>query len=140
MNKQRGFTLIEIMIALAICAILAAVAMPVYTDYIIRGQLTAARAELDAERIRMEQFFMDNRTYDGGCPAISKKTKYWEIECVDDATTYLLTAKPIEGVGPADFEFTINQAQQRDTADAPMGWDHGHGCWVVRKGTGAGAC
>ncbi len=42
MRAQRGFTLIELMIAIAIIAVLAAIATPIYNDYIARAQLSEA--------------------------------------------------------------------------------------------------
>jgi len=57
MKKQRGFTIIELMIAVAIIAILAAIALPAYNDYIQRGKLTEAFTGLADFRVRMEQFY-----------------------------------------------------------------------------------
>ena len=69
MTRSRGFTLIELMIAVAIIAILAAIAIPSYTDYIRRGRLTEALGRLSAMRVKMEQYFQDNRVYTGAVPA-----------------------------------------------------------------------
>ena len=59
----RGFTLIELMVTVAIVAILAAIAYPAYRNYVIRGQLVDATNGLSALRANMERFFQDNRTY-----------------------------------------------------------------------------
>ena len=62
---HRGFTLIEVMIVVAIVAILAGVALPSYFDYVRRGQLPEAQAALSDFRVKMEQYYQDNRDYGG---------------------------------------------------------------------------
>lgn len=64
-RSQRGFTLIELMITVAIVAILAAVALPAYGDYVRRGQLPEAFAGMSDLRVKMEQYYQDNRNYGG---------------------------------------------------------------------------
>lgn len=60
---QRGFTLIELMITVAIVAILASVAYPSYQQYVIRGKRTAAQAEMMDIANRQQQFLLANRSY-----------------------------------------------------------------------------
>lgn len=62
-KQQSGFTLIEIMVTVAILAIVASIALPSYTDYVRRSQLTEATTNLSDMRVRLEQFYQDNRTY-----------------------------------------------------------------------------
>jgi type IV pilus assembly protein PilE len=67
-SLTRGFTLIEVMVVVAIVAILAAVALPSYRDYVRRSQVTEAPTFLSDYQIKMEQFYQDNRSYgNGGC-------------------------------------------------------------------------
>jgi type IV pilus assembly protein PilE len=130
MIKQRGFTLIEVMIVAAIIALLAGIGLPSYRDYVLRGQLANATADLANSRIRYEQFFQDNRTYDGGpCPA---STKYFDYACADDATTYTITATGKDST--AGFVYTINQANTKATTSVPAGWNTAAACWITRKG------
>jgi len=65
MRSSRGFTIIEVMIVVVIIAILASVAIPSYVDYITRSKIQEATSTLLSQRVKMEQFFQDQRTYVG---------------------------------------------------------------------------
>jgi type IV pilus assembly protein PilE len=77
-RRAAGFTLIEVMVVVAIVGILAAIAYPSYQTFIQRGKIIDATNKLSDFRVKMEQWFQDNRTYlgaDGKCgvadPAVS---------------------------------------------------------------------
>lgn len=128
MKMQKGFTLIEMMIVVAVIGILASIAVPAYTDYVTRGKLVEGTSALADGRIRMEQFFQDNRTYAGGpCPAATTNFTY---ACGNPTTTiYTITAT---GVGNlAAFSYTINQA---NTKGSTTPWGNSTTCWVTKKG------
>src|SRR3989449_7965409 len=75
MQRPTGFTLIELMVAIAIVAILAAIALPNYTDYVRRGKIQEATSTLLAMRTKMEQYFQDNRSYTTpGAPVLAPCT------------------------------------------------------------------
>ncbi len=62
-GRQTGFTLIELMITVVIIAILAAIAMPAYQEYVKRGNRAAAESEMMAIANREQQYLLANRCY-----------------------------------------------------------------------------
>ena len=101
MKKQLGFSLIELMIVVAIVGLLATIAYPAYSDYLIRGRIPDAASALAAKRVQMEQYFQDNRTYVGApaCDADATTSRFFTFSCnpAATATTYTLEAV---GVAP----------------------------------------
>ena len=140
-GTARGFTLIEVMITVAVVAILSAVAIPSYRDYIIRGNVPEATSRLATKQVQMEQFFQDNRTYVAGtgCTADTTSSKFFDFSCTDSgdavtATTYILTAV---GKGSmVGFKYTINQTGAKTTRAVPAGWTQPspNSCWATKKG------
>ncbi|MDB5838866.1 MAG: pilE [Herminiimonas sp.] len=136
---NNGFSLIELMIAVAIIGILTAVAMPMYSQYVMRGKIPEATTALSAKRVQMEQFFQDNRTY-AGAPACNNDTvssRYFTFSCPAAATGTGYTLRAV-GIGSmAGFVYTVDQTNTRATTSAPSGWATNANCWVTAKG---GAC
>ncbi len=62
-RNQSGFTLIELMVVIAIVAILIAVALPAYQNQLIRGHRAAAKSEMLEIANRQQQFLLANRSY-----------------------------------------------------------------------------
>jgi len=147
MKLQRGFTLIELMIVVAIIGILSAVAIPAYGDYVLRGKLVEASSELSAMRVRLEQYFQDQRSYEGACTAGTVAPlptgKYFTYTCTLAPTTFVVTATGVAAQGTGGFVYTINQNNVKATtitagsAAASKGWTGNATCWVTKKG---GAC
>jgi len=130
MKRIKGFTLIELMIAVVAVAILSAIAVPSYLDYVTRGKLIEAAATLPDARVKMEQFFQDNRTYAGG-PAPAATTNFTYAASNLSATTYTITAT---GIGRlSTYIYTINESNTK-TSDTP--WGASTSCWVIKKGGG----
>jgi type IV pilus assembly protein PilE len=139
----RGFTLIELMIAVAIVAILVSVALPSYRDYLIRGHLADASNGLALMRAQMERHYQDNRNYASvgsfvtpcaSTDATSRTFNHFVVTCsgTPTATTYTLLAT---GNGPVTgFGFTVNQADVRATTAAPAGWNTCNTKWLLKKG------
>jgi type IV pilus assembly protein PilE len=136
MKNQTGFTLIELMMVVAIVGILAAIALPQYTDYVVRSRIPDATSELANRRVQMEQFFQDNRTYAGApaCTAASLTPNFTFACAAADANGFTLQAT---GAGPmANFAYAINQAGVRSSVITETGWVGNANCWVARKGGG----
>ena len=133
MQKAGGFTLIEVMIVVAIVALLASIALPAYTEYVMRGRLVEAQSGLQARRVELEQFFQDNRTYVGyDCTA--NATENFTYSCTTQtATAYVLQADGRAGTSMDDFVFTLDQNNARATTGAPAGWQTPGTCWVMKK-------
>ena len=136
-----GFTMIELMIVVGIIAILAAIAVPIYTSYVKRSKIVQATTALADGRSRMEQWFLDNRTYAAvnkvdpcvTIPAIEAGTaQAFVITCVSTVSTYTITAtgNPAEGM-EAGFVYTIDEGNNR-VSTGPSGWSGNAGCWAIR--------
>ena len=131
--SQKGFTLIDLMIVVVVISILSAIAMPAYTDYVKRGKAAEATATLADMRIKMEQFFQDNRTYIGGPCAPTSTVKYFTYTCSagPSATAYTLNAAGNASESMGSFNFTVNESNVKtSTFDGTVGAT----CWLTKKG------
>lgn len=142
-HKAQGFTLIEVMMAVAIVGILAAVAFPSYRDYITRGQLTDATNGLATLRAQMERHFQDNRSYatTGAfvtpCASTDAAPRTFGPFVVSCTTAPTATAFSLQAVGSgsvAGFTFTINETDVRATTAAASGWNTCTSKWLTKKG------
>jgi type IV pilus assembly protein PilE len=135
--RQRGFTLIELMITIAIVAILASVALPAYTAYIQRARVPVALDGLSAYLTRMEQRYQDVGSYANAanaCAVAVPAADNFVVTCAisDAGQGFTATAT---GNGPvAGYAFTINHLGLRVTTAHPKGVPAAN-CWSTRGHT-----
>ncbi|MBA1229954.1 type IV pilin protein [Pseudomonas viridiflava] len=91
---SKGFTLIELMIVVAIVGILAAVAYPSYTEYVKRSHRAEIASLLSEQTQALERFYSRNRTY-MNAPGLSAGNSFYTIAIAPTATDFTLTATPI---------------------------------------------
>lgn len=136
MHRQTGFTLIEVMVVVVIIAILSAIAVPQYSDYVTRSKITEAVAGLSDMRVRMEQYFQDNRTYVGACAANTVAPLPTALNFTFACPTLTQAAYTVTATGTGSmsgFTYSVNQANVRATSNVPSGWATSGTCWVTKK-------
>ena len=153
MNRNHGFSLIELMIVIAVIGVLAAIAIPNYNEYVQRSRITRAVATLSDMRVKLEQYFQDNRTYVGACTAgtvaplpPAGDNPDFTISCPTLTATAFVVQADGDGAGASGkmsgFLYNVNQANQKSTTassaagKASRGWTGSTTCWVVSKGGG----
>lgn len=141
MYRNRGFTLIEIMIAVAIVGILAAIMMPSYASYIFRSKVPAGLDALTAYQARMEQSFQDTGTYsttaNSTICAVSSpgSVSNFTLSCIaaDAGQSYIAT---VTGSGAvAGVAYSVDATGLRTTVAHPKGLPTPNTCWTIRGAT-----
>lgn len=137
--RHRGFTLIELMVAIAVVSILAAVSLPSYNAYVQRSRVPAALEGLSSFAVRMEQRFQDVGNYANGAacavalPTVTNFTVTCNLLTIGGVAGAGFTATAT-GTGPmANYAYTINHQGARATTAHPKGAIAA--CWTTRGGT-----
>jgi type IV pilus assembly protein PilE len=138
-RRARGFTLIELMITVAVVALLARIAIPSYLDYVKRGKLQEAYNTLTSAALTNGQFYQDNRTYASATGCSTAATTYFNYSCTaTSATDFTLQAQGKSGSAVEGFTFTVDSTGTRNTTHVPTGWTlPSVSCW---SNTRSGSC
>jgi type IV pilus assembly protein PilE len=137
MNKQhiKGFTLVELLVVVAIVGILSAIAIPQYSEYVRRGKVSEATGALGELRLRAEKYYSDNRTYVGFNTTIANARNFTYACVTPSANEFTCTATGAASAAMGGFSYTINHANTRtSTFTGVSGWNNSATCWVTRKG------
>lgn len=139
MKPHQGFTLIELMITVAVIGILAAVALPSYQRYIIETRRAAGAGCLLEMAQFMERFYTTNMSYlksDGDAPdlpataCVNELSDFYSFSLsAADASSYTLEAEP-QGAQASDTcaTLTIDQAGTKGAMD-DTDWANIKQCW-----------
>ena len=143
-RTAHGFTLIELMVTVAIVAILGGTALPAYTDYVRRGQLPDAFSALADYRIKMEQYYQDRRNYGGSACADVASGPAWAnftpgsaskftfaCSVLDSGQGYRVTATGKTGVAAAGHAYTVDHSNNQATTTF-KGSAVTKTCWLAR--------
>ena len=139
-KKNSGFTLIELMITVVIVAILAAVALPSYRNQVIRGNRSAAQAQLMSLANREQQYLLAERSYTStigtgglGITIDSDVSKFYTVsislDCdgdgaVDAVPCFRITATPIAtGTQQSDGALLVDSSGNKTRAGDASKWD-----------------
>jgi len=134
--RAAGFTLIEVMIVVVILGILSSLAFPAYTDYIRRGRVTDAVAQLAEFNLRMEQASQDNGNYGVETCAVPvpAQTSYFKTTCElgENGQSYVATATGQAAM--AGHTYTIDDAGTKQTTAFIRPVQLPASCWLLSEG------
>ena len=134
-QKEHGFTLIELMVTVAIVGVLASIALPSYSAYIFRSKIPVGLDTLASYQARMEQSYQDTGNYGStACASALSSVANFTLACTLSNAGQGFTAS-VTGTGPLDgVAYSVDQDGTRVTLAHPQGIP-ATSCWTIRGGT-----
>ena len=136
-SSEGGFSLVELMVVVAIAAIIAAFALPSYRDHMLRSYIPEASSGLQLAALRLEQYYQDHRSYRNGsvCGVTLPASERFSFSCSspEDGQSFLLSATGVAAM--QGFTFTIDQHGRTRTIALPESWGSAPlECWITKRG------
>jgi type IV pilus assembly protein PilE len=133
-----GFTLLELAIVMAMVSILAALAWPSYQAHGVRARAQEGMRALTDARARMEQHYLNSRTYVGGPCASAVTVDSFAVQCTSSPTAEAYTITATGSGAAAGLVYTLDHHGSQRTTGLPSSWgtvpSGGHPCWIGRQG------
>jgi len=137
-RAAHGFTALELLAVVTIAGILASLVVPSYGVYVKRSLVLDAAMRLSDHRAKMEQYFLDRRSYvdaAGACgvaPPARANGDAFDVGCAATASTYRVTVTGRTGGAMAGFAYGADETGARVTLAVPQGWTRTPDCWTSR--------
>lgn len=129
---KNGFTLLELMITVALIAILTAIAIPSYSNYTRKAIITAATQDLQSGALKLNQYWQDNKSYvdaGGDCGITMPTNEHFDYVCAGDDSSYTITATgKTTSTSVSGLEYTIDHKNVRATVTGIDGTSNAT-CW-----------
>jgi type IV pilus assembly protein PilE len=136
-RRQRGFTMVELMMVVAIVGVLMAVALPAYDSYVRRSKVPAGLDALSSLATRLEQFYQDTGAYGTascGQGMTMPTPAYYTVTCSLTGSGQGFTATATATINGKTYTYTINNQGTRVTTAHPNGVPTGN-CWSIKGGS-----
>lgn len=135
-KKNSGFTLVELMITIAIVGILSAVALPAYDNYVVQSKIPESFKVMTEFALKMEQSYQDNNNYGGvNCSIASPTSDNYTYACTTNSVGQGFT---IESTGVnklAGYSFSLTEAEVKTTLSFIDQADLTKKCWYRKVGS-----
>ncbi len=135
-----AFSLIELMVALAIVAIIAMVTVPSYRDHMLRARIPEATSGLLLTGMRLEQYYQDHRSYATdvaqGCGVAMPPAAHFAFNCAvpADGQSFTLTASGRGDAAMSGFAYTLDHLGNQRTTALPDTWGSAPAnCWIEKR-------